>query len=923
VRRANSEARIKRRHPLWSRAPWALIRYPGLALALCLGTLLLAVVAAAYPLFVSASGGNLVSAAVNQDSITRWGAGISFSYERLSFDRRPPIRAGNIFFPAPPDLDSAPQHERIDELFRRAFAGNVLFEEPASSALGPTVQIRHPDGSSREILGRLFTGSDPLAHVEILSGTEGSGVWLPDIIAGPLGVQPGDSIGIQHGGRSVKQTVDGIYRGLYAKVQTGYWRVWNDDIHRSFCPDPLGCSPLPQFVLVDADVFEPLSRSLGIEEATFSWQAPLARDHLTLADAQEVAGFSRGFVDDISRGPYARFFECCGEKFRPHRWTSFSSNMPLVVRDADRRLALLEGPGRVVQSAGLVVALVVIGAAGLFGVAARRSEMELLFARGSRPLEVAARSCLEATPPCLAGGILGIGLAYLLVRFAGPSGPIEAGAFQASLAVTATAVVASIVLIGAVATARFLHQSESHRGWMRILRVIPWEAGLLLLAYLAWRGLRGGGALVEDPALGIQRPSLLIIAFPLILLAAAGLIGARLFAASARWIRARSGGFPPSAYLAVHRLAGGRLLALALVAGSALALGVFVQSQTLVRSLETTVHAKARVYVGSDVQLRVDYQSLSPDEPDVPLTRVVRYPAAGVLSNGGTFDLLAVDHATFADAAYWNDAFSRTPVAEIAQRLGASSTSSVPVVLAGQTQSAATSIELAQVVVPVREVASATAFPGMTSQRPLVVVDEQALLSWFEGQPNPLNSTSASTEFWLKGDEASIRRAVASSGYLPELVLSASEVEDIPYVAALVDTFAVLNAIGLAAALLVIAGMLMYLQGRERSQIVSYGLSLRMGMTHGAHRRALAYELGAMLGASYLVGVFLAITGSLLIVPMLDPLGAIPPSPLFVTPSRTIGAAVTVLAASALAGAWVASRRVRSFDFGEAMRVAG
>jgi hypothetical protein len=77
---------------LWRKAPLALVRYPGLALALCLGTLLLAVVATAYPLFVSASGGNLVSAAVNQDTMTRWGAGISFSYEKLSFDRRPPIR---------------------------------------------------------------------------------------------------------------------------------------------------------------------------------------------------------------------------------------------------------------------------------------------------------------------------------------------------------------------------------------------------------------------------------------------------------------------------------------------------------------------------------------------------------------------------------------------------------------------------------------------------------------------------------------------------------------------------------------------------------------------------------------------------------------------------------------------------------------
>jgi hypothetical protein len=914
---------VRQPNPLWSRAPWALVRYPGLALAVCLGTLLLAVVAVAYPLFVSASGGNLVSAAVNQDSITRWGAGISFSYDKLSFDRRPPIRAGNIFFPAPPDLDSAPQHERIDELFRHAFAGNVLFDETFSSALGPAVGITHPDGSDRKILGRLFAGSDPLAHVEILSGSEGLGVWLPDIIAGPLHVQPGDSIVIQHGGGSTEQTVDGIYRSLYPRVQTGYWRVWNDQIHRSFCPDPLGCSPLPQFVLVDADVFEPLSRSLGIEQVTFSWQAPLAKAHLTLAEAQEVAELSHRFVTDISRGAHARFFECCGEKFRPLRSTSVTSNISLLVRDADRRLALLEGPGRVVQSAGLVVALVVIGATGLFGAAARRSEMELLFARGARPLEVAARSCLEATPPSVAGGILGIGLAYLLVRFAGPPGPIEAAALRASLALTAAAIGGSIGLIGAVATVRYLHQSESRRAWMRTLSVIPWEVGLLLVAFLAWRDLRGGGALVQDPALGIQRPSLLIIALPLLLLAAAGLIGARLFSASARWMRGRSGAFPPSAYLAVHRLAGGRLLALALVAGSALALGVFVQSQTLVRSLETTVHAKARVYVGSDVQLRVDYQSQTPRGLDVPLTRVVRYPAAGVLSSGGTFDLLAVDHATFSYAAYWNDAFSGTPVAEIARRLGAPSGSSIPVVLAGQAPSAVTSIELARVVVPVREVAPAAAFPGMTSLRPLVVVDEQALLSWFEGQPNPLNSTSASTEFWLKGDEASIRRAVASSGYLPDLVLTASEVEDIPYVTALVDTFAVLNAIGLAAALLVIAGMLMYLQARERSQIVSYGLSLRMGMTHGAHRRALAYELGAMLGASYLVGVFLAITASLLIVPMLDPLGAIPPSPLFVTPSRTIGAALSLLAVAALAGAWIANQRVRSIDFGEAMRVAG
>ena len=71
--------------------------------------------------------------------------------------------------------------------------------------------------------------------------------------------------------------------------------------------------------------------------------------------------------------------------------------------------------------------------------------------------------------------------------------------------------------------------------------------------------------------------------------------------------------------------------------------------------------------------------------------------------------------------------------------------------------------------------------------------------------------------------------------------------KDISYIAAVIDTFLVMNGLGVLAALLVFAAMLMYLQTRQRSEIVSYGLSLRMGMRSSRHLAAIAIEVGAML----------------------------------------------------------------------------
>src|SRR4030095_15797135 len=91
--------------------------------------------------------------------------------------------------------------------------------------------------------------------------------------------------------------------------------------------------------------------------------------------------------------------------------------------------------------------------------------------------------------------------------------------------------------------------------------------------------------------------------------------------------------------------------------------------------------------------------------------------------------------------------------------------------------------------------------------------------------------------------------------------------------------FLVMNGLGVLAALLVVAAMLMYLQARQRAEIVSYGLSLRMGMRSSRHLVAIAIEVGAMLVIAYVAGTVLAIVAARLTVPLLDPIESMAPRP--------------------------------------------
>ncbi len=887
--------------PLWSKAPLVLLRFPGLFVSIAVGALLLALAASAYPLFISSSASELVAARIDDPSYTRWAVGMMYRNGALPLPG--PDRHGDI-------------EPRVDAIFEGLVDSSPYLGDALESALGPVSPISVAGEQERRDT-RLFTGEQALEHVEILEGSARDGVMVPDLISDALDITPGEQIVIgSPDDGTVTLPVGGIYRSLYKGGASGYWRPWNDALVL-YCGN---CAPPPQALIVPKERFAEAARAIGLDHAAYAWQAPVLRD-LTLQEAEDAALITSRISEEIDdRALLDRCFIAffCGRSNGP----VWGSAMDDVVRDVHGRLVAIDGPARLLRIAGMLVALVVVAGAGAFAMAARRIESNLLFARGARPRAVGGRSALEAVIPCAVGAGLGLGLAFALVRWVGPGGALAVSASNEAAWAAAAAGVLAVAAIAIVSTVSFLRQSEHHRSRLRLVGAFPWELVLIGLSLLVLQRLRSGGAVVVDRSLGTTAPSLLLFAFPIAFLAGFVALVARAAVLVLRWARGRSGGWGTPAYLAVHRLAARSRLTLLLIAAAGLCLGLFVQAQTVARSMRTTVDAKAGVYVGSDVQARIDSVNATPEAFPLPVTRAVRRLQAGELRPGVPFDLLAIDTRTFASTAFWDPGFSPEPLETLLDRISEPSRGRLPVLMASAPNAFPDSITLDRQTLPIEIVGRAEAFPGMTSIRPLVVVDERQLLDTFGDAPNPLTGASASDELWIRGTPRAARAALAGLDYTPSLVLTADEVKDISYIAAVIDTFLVMNGLGLLAALLVFAAMLMYLQTRQRSEIVSYGLSLRMGMRSSRHLVAIAIEVGAMLMIAYVAGTVLAIAAVGLTVPLLDPIESIPPDPITVVPVVLVALAAPALLLAAVAGGWLTERRARSADLGQVMRLA-
>lgn len=904
-----------------------LLRYPALFAAVLAGTSLLTFAAAAYPLFLSATSSEILVAAIGRPNNTRYGAGLTYRFENLPLD---PVRLEpSPFFPTGPgSLARTPEIDTLDAAVRELLAGSPVLGAPIAEVVGQPVSVS-AGASGRTEIGRLFGAPGVLDHVERVAGTEGDGVWVPEIVANELGVGPGDRVALTASSdglpEPVEVMVDGVYRDIYfAWPADGFWLQWQDEFRLENVNSDV--PPPPQPILTTRAHALVIMRDLGLTSATFSWQAPVADPSAaSLAEVQALDRYETSLRTlTFQRSRLGQTLFCCVARWSvplADASTTLTSTIEPVVDEAERRVVVVQGPADVLEIAALAVALVVVAAMGASSVRARRTEAAWLHARGASPPLVGAHDAVGALLPAVAGGVLGLALAAGAVWSVGPDGTVERSAYANAGVRAAIGVAVAVALVGLVAGRTYARIVDRHGGRLgRLAATLPWELGALGLGYLAYRRLDRGGAFYLDPELGIGRPSLALVAFPFLALVGSSFLAGRLAHVGFRGLRAATGRSTPPVYLAARRLATGGALAVALVGAAGLCLGMFVDARLTSASLQATVSAKARVFVGSEVAAQIAPVSAAPESVPFPVTRVVQLGEGARLPSGRTLDLLAIDTETFADAAYWRDAFGERSLPEIVQAIAhPAAVGPLPVVLAAGGALDPGEILVGGAPVSVDVVERVDAFPGLLSIRPMVVVEQRALEERLAGA-DPFAQGWA--ELWSPADRRTLEDALARARIPTYNVVTAAEVEDIPAIAATVETFVIVNVLGSVAAALTLVSMLLYVRARQRSQTVAFALSTRMGMTGTQRRAALALELGLMVGTGFAVGTALAIIVARVTVQFLDPFETIPPRPLFLTPGAPILATAIASGLVTWVGSRLIDRRARSVDLAEVMRVA-
>jgi predicted lysophospholipase L1 biosynthesis ABC-type transport system permease subunit len=175
---------------------------------------------------------------------------------------------------------------------------------------------------------------------------------------------------------------------------------------------------------------------------------------------------------------------------------------------------------------------------------------------------------------------------------------------------------------------------------------------------------------------------------------------------------------------------------------------------------------------------------------------------------------------------------------------------------------------------------------------------------------------------WIRGPADEVVAAASAAGVESYLTITAHEVSDIPFIKAAIDTFLVLEVLGVVALILVLVVAIVYLQARQRSRVVSMALSERMGLQAGTMRRSLVIELVILLFGGLVVGAATGLIGAATVIPYLDPLPTIPPGPIAVVPWGVVAFAAAGLGLVALIGGWLANRGARDVRLGEVLRVA-
>jgi predicted lysophospholipase L1 biosynthesis ABC-type transport system permease subunit len=184
---------------------------------------------------------------------------------------------------------------------------------------------------------------------------------------------------------------------------------------------------------------------------------------------------------------------------------------------------------------------------------------------------------------------------------------------------------------------------------------------------------------------------------------------------------------------------------------------------------------------------------------------------------------------------------------------------------------------------------------------------------------DPLGESPAT--LWARGPSRAVEQAIERSSLGADYLYSADDVLHSPDVRETTRAYAFLRAIAVAAGVLAVVALLLYLQTRQRAQVVGFALGRRMGLRPVDELLALAIEVASMLLFAVVVGAIVAVAASRPLVRRVDPLPQLPTTTSPIVPWLVVGVTFAALALVSIVLAGAAMLSSSREDVGENLRV--
>jgi putative ABC transport system permease protein len=897
----------------WVRAPFLLLRRAGVAIALIAAAFVAALPAATAAPFLSSSANATLHTQIGLTCPASVGDVINYDMGLYGADDYanplpvypPPSRAATL------KADQV-RESKIGTV--AASAGGLSAPQTVWHATNSKVQI-----GQQSVAVTSMTLPDFADHVHRIAGPSGSGVWIPDGFANAYHIRVGDPfVYTSLGGAPTKLRVAAIYTDLRGDPSNPAFCSMHDLI---FGPRgaQLANSAVAPIVLMDQATFltgvVPYHGKSTINFALADAKMPVDQTpHVTAT------------IKTVNRTFATLMGACQGCQSSASQLTAFAIRAQLA-RTGIKPTVLP------ITAAGVLVGLVVVGAAAVFWVLRRRRELTVLSAHGMGSASLGVKAVLEALPALLTGAALAWVGGWWLVHTAGPDPQIARSAIIDSLRATIVALLAAIVVVGVAAALRARTLTDERRVRHRLhLGRWPWE--LLIIGGAVWAAISFGSATVTrdapggDGGLVVQVPPKLLIVPLLITVGCLMLIG-RLVTLALRARRTGGGGGPEGRargsrqigrssvvadnrtaaaghrntagapvrrarsmiwYLGWHRVAREAAVVAVLAGATTLPIALATYGDAVTRSVQATVDGEAKLLVGADVVVGLKQPVPVPAAFGNDATTVLRL--TGVSIAGNNLNLYAVDPAQFSKVAFWNDQIDGKSLSSILAPLSAPHQPGTPF-------PAVTSADVPSgVQAPSWGFATSTRYDLATYEtlpaeqggyKSLIVTKESLGTEAAQAQP----------QMWIRGDPAAIRAKLATL-HLP--VVSTSSVDDVysgTVFQPLTYTFQYLTALSILTGVVTIVGLLLYVEARAPGHRRGYVIARRMGLRARTHRRALLVELALPLTAGLGLGLGLAMSLTYAFSTGFDVDPTLPPHTLITLPTVVIvgiGVAIAIVA---------------------------